>query len=50
MGKGKEIQPKKTYQPPALTVYGKVQELTQKVGFAKTLDGGGGFRNRTSLH
>jgi hypothetical protein len=50
MGKEKEEQPKKIYQPPVLTVYGKVEELTQRVGFRRNRDGGTGFTSRTSLH
>jgi hypothetical protein len=33
-------EPKKPYSTPALTIYGTVQQLTQKVGLRKTRDGG----------
>jgi hypothetical protein len=32
--------PKKAYEPPALTVYGKVYEVTRTVGSRASLDGG----------
>jgi hypothetical protein len=31
---------KKPYSSPALTIYGTVQQLTQKVGLRQTSDGG----------
>jgi hypothetical protein len=31
---------RKLYEPPVLTVYGKVHDVTQKVGSAHSLDGG----------
>jgi hypothetical protein len=50
MGKGDDKEPKKKYEPPVLTVHGKIEDLTQKVGLAHSLDGGGGFfRNRTGV-
>jgi hypothetical protein len=41
--------PKKPYLAPALTIYGTVQELTQKVGLRKARDGGRAPRVRTSV-
>lgn len=40
---------KKPYASPALTVYGTVRELTQKVGLRRSRDGGRLPRIRTSL-
>ena len=45
----KRVLPKKPYSAPVLTVYGTVQELTQKVGAFKARDGGHFPRIRTSL-
>lgn len=41
--------PKKPYSAPVLTVYGTVQELTQKVGLRKRRDNGRAPRVRTHL-
>jgi hypothetical protein len=40
---------KKPYSSPIITVYGTVQELTQKVGLTGTLDGGSGMRVKTGV-
>jgi hypothetical protein len=40
---------KKPYTSPILTVYGTVQELTQKVGLRRARDGGRFPRFRTSI-
>jgi hypothetical protein len=40
MAKRVKREPKKPYSKPALTVYGTVRELTQKVGAHGKLDGG----------
>jgi hypothetical protein len=49
MGNSVIPTPKKPYSAPALTVYGTVQELTQKVGLRKNPDNGRAPRVRTSL-
>jgi hypothetical protein len=41
--------PKKVYELPVLTVYGKVQELTRKIGVGGQPDGGRGLKSHTSL-
>ena len=41
---------KKPYEPPTLTVYGTVTELTHSVGNMQTKDGGQGNMSRTSMH
>jgi hypothetical protein len=38
---------KKPYSSPIITVYGTVQELTQRVGFTKNNDGGQFPRTKT---
>jgi hypothetical protein len=48
MGNADSPDPKKPYEPPVLTVYGKVHDLTQKVGPAHTLDGGRLPKTRTA--
>jgi hypothetical protein len=40
---------KKPYSSPALTIYGTVQQLTQKVGLRRTPDGGTRMRIKTHL-
>jgi hypothetical protein len=40
---------KKLYSCPKLSVYGTVQQLTQKVGLRQTADGGPRFRTKTHL-
>jgi len=40
MAKPVKREPKKPYVKPALTVYGTVRELTQKVSTSGHLDGG----------
>lgn len=40
---------KKTYSSPVLTVYGTVQQLTQRVGGRRTIDGGSFPRIRTHV-
>jgi hypothetical protein len=40
---------RKLYQPTVLTVYGKVHDITQKVGPARSADGGRGLKTRTSI-
>jgi hypothetical protein len=49
MGKFVKRSPKKPYSVPVLTVYGTVQELTQKVGLRKNPDGGRAPRVRTAI-
>jgi len=39
MGKPVKREPKKPYSKPSLTVYGRVQELTQKQGTTGQRDG-----------
>jgi hypothetical protein len=41
--------PKKPYSSPKLSVHGTVKELTKKVGFRKTRDGGGLPRIKTAI-
>lgn len=41
---------KKPYEPPTLTIYGTVTELTRNVGNQQTKDGGTGNTSRTSVH
>jgi hypothetical protein len=50
MGSAGDQKPKKLYEPPILTVYGKVNELTRTVSIHGHTDGGSGARTRTSLH
>jgi hypothetical protein len=40
---------KKPYSSPILTIYGTVQQLTQKVGLRKTPDGGSRLRIKTHM-
>lgn len=49
MGNPVKRMPKKPYSVPVLTVYGTVQQLTQKLGLRKNKDGGRAPRIRTSL-
>jgi hypothetical protein len=42
-------EPKKPYLSPLLTVYGTVQNLTQKNGTTKSNDGGRFPRNKTHI-
>jgi hypothetical protein len=49
MGKPVNREPKKVYSSPVLTVYGTVQQLTQKVGLRRTSDGGAFPRIRTHV-
>jgi hypothetical protein len=42
-------KPKKTYETPALVVYGTVRDLTQKTIRSTHPDGGGFPRNHTSV-
>jgi len=49
MHKPVERGKKKVYSPPLLTVYGTVQELTQRVGLRRQRDGGRFPRVRTSI-
>jgi hypothetical protein len=49
MRESTERGPKKPYSSPVLTVYGTVQELTQKVGLVRHTDGGRFPRVRTSI-
>jgi hypothetical protein len=48
MAKPGKRDAKKPYSPPILTIYGTVQELTQKVALRRTRDGGSFPRVRTS--
>ena len=50
MDKPVKPEPKKTYEPPRLIVYGTVRDLTQKVGIRATLDGGSFPTPRTATH
>ena len=50
MDKPVKPDPKKTYEPPRLIVYGTVQDLTQKVAARGTLDGGSFPTPRTATH
>jgi hypothetical protein len=45
----REPEPKKPYAKPQLTVYGTVQQLTERVGTHGTTDGGGRRRPRTHV-
>jgi hypothetical protein len=49
MGNSVIRAPKKPYSAPILTIYGTVQELTQKVGLRKAPDGGRAPRVRTHI-
>jgi hypothetical protein len=49
MGNPAKRAPKKPYSAPALTIYGTVKELTQKVGLRNRRDGGRAPRVRTAL-
>jgi len=40
MDKAGKPEPKKTYTPPVLTVYGTVRDLTKNVGHTGMADGG----------
>jgi hypothetical protein len=40
---------KKPYSSPVMTVYGTVQELTQKVGLRGNKDGGRGLTSKTHV-
>ena len=40
MDKPEKPDPKKTYEPPRLIVYGTVRDLTRMVGTIDTKDGG----------
>jgi hypothetical protein len=42
-------EPKKPYLSPLLTVYGTVQNLTQKTGTTKNADGGRFPRSKTHI-
>jgi hypothetical protein len=48
MAKPVKREPKKPYSKPALTVYGTVRELTQRVGSRGNLDGGAQLGKRHS--
>jgi hypothetical protein len=48
MAKSVNREPKKPYSKPALTVYGNVRELTQKVGTKGKLDGSNVIGHRHS--
>jgi len=50
MAKPVQRDVKKPYSSPLLTVYGTVQNLTQKVGLVRHTDGGRFPRLRTSTH
>jgi hypothetical protein len=50
MGSAEKETPKKVYNVPVLTVYGKVHDLTQKIAGTRNFDQGSGARIRTSLH
>ena len=45
----KKRDSKKPYSSPILTVYGTVQQLTQKVGLRRAPDGGHGMKIKTHL-
>jgi hypothetical protein len=48
MARLEKLEPKKVYEPPVLTVYGTVRELTQAVGRVHHPDGSRvGFNTRT---
>jgi hypothetical protein len=49
MAKPVKWSAKKPYSVPVLTVYGTVQELTQKMGLRKARDGGRAPRVRTAV-
>jgi hypothetical protein len=49
MSSSEKPTPKKLYEPPVLSIYGKVEDLTQKVGIGGHPDGGRGIRAHTSL-
>jgi hypothetical protein len=40
MANAEKLDIKKPYEPPSLTVYGNVSQLTKKVGTSGKLDGG----------
>jgi len=48
MAKPVQRDPKKPYSSPLLTIYGTVQDLTQKVALVRHTDGGKFPRLRTS--
>ena len=50
MANAEQPNSKKPYEPPTLTVYGTVTELTRIVGNQRTKDGGTGNTSRTSIH
>jgi hypothetical protein len=43
MGSPHKKEPKKRYEPPSLTVFGKIEELTQAVAPLHHRDGGSQF-------
>jgi hypothetical protein len=49
MGNADKKDPKKLYEPPTLSVFGKIEELTQKIGTTHSFDHGSGFRIRTGI-
>jgi hypothetical protein len=44
---GNSPQPKKTFEPPRLTVYGDIASLTKTVGRTGLVDGGKGTTKAT---
>ena len=50
MDKPVKPEPKKSYEPPRLIVYGTVRDLTQQTGARATLDGGTRPTVRTATH
>lgn len=49
MGSTKKVDPKKPYEPPALAVFGTVEDLTKSVALHGQSDTGRGFRSHTSV-
>ena len=48
MSTPQQADSRKQYRKPALKIYGDIQSLTEVVGSASKVDGGGSGMNRTS--